>query len=45
MGVDDRLARGSLRLSLGPETSDADVDAAIDAIPTAVARLRAEASP
>ena len=29
MGIDDDLARGSLRFSLGPETTDADVDAAL----------------
>jgi len=40
MGVPDELALGSLRLSLGPATTDADVDHALDAIPAAVARLR-----
>jgi cysteine desulfurase len=41
MGVADELALGSLRLSLGPTTTDADVDHALEVIPAAVARLRA----
>jgi cysteine desulfurase len=41
MGVPRELAAGSLRLSLGWATTDADVDLALDAVPTAVARLRA----
>jgi cysteine desulfurase len=45
MGVGDELARGSLRFSLGPETTEADVDAALSAVPAAVERLRAKASP
>jgi cysteine desulfurase len=45
MGVDDDVARGSLRFSLGPETTEADVDAALAAVPAAVERLRSEASP
>ncbi|MBW3547135.1 MAG: cysteine desulfurase [Actinobacteria bacterium] len=40
MGVSRRLAAGSLRLSLGWTTTDADVDHALRAIPTAVAQLR-----
>ena len=40
MGVPFELARGSLRLSLGPETTGADIDVALAAIPAAVARLR-----
>ncbi len=40
MGVDRRLARGSLRLSLGWSTVEADVEAAIVAVPAAVNRLR-----
>ena len=41
MGYDRMLAGGSLRLSLGYETADADVDQALAVIPDAVARLRA----
>jgi cysteine desulfurase len=40
MGVDRALAQGSLRLTLGYSSTDADVALAIDAIPPAVARLR-----
>jgi cysteine desulfurase len=40
MGVPPRLARGSLRLTLGVTSTDADVDAALAAIPPAVERLR-----
>lgn len=40
MGVGRELAAGSLRLSLGHNSTDADVDAALDAVPAAVARLR-----
>ena len=45
MGVDAARARGSLRLSLGIETTDADVDAALGAIPVAVERLRSTGAP
>jgi cysteine desulfurase len=41
MGVPRELAKGSLRLSLGWSSTDADVDLALDVIPRAVARLRA----
>ncbi|MEM7337331.1 MAG: cysteine desulfurase family protein [Actinomycetota bacterium] len=41
MGVDRRLAAGSLRLSLGYSTTDADVDAALAAVPAAVGQIRA----
>jgi len=41
MGVRRELAAGSLRLSLGWPTTDADVDAALAAVPPAVERLRA----
>ncbi len=41
MGYDRMLAGGSLRLSLGYETADADIDQALAVIPDAVARLRA----
>jgi cysteine desulfurase len=40
MGVDRTLAGGSLRLSLGWSTTDADIDTALDAVPAAVERLR-----
>ena len=40
MGYDRMLAGGSLRLSLGYETTDADIDRALAVIPDAVARLR-----
>lgn len=40
MGVDAADARGALRLSLGPGTTEADVDAALDALPAALSRLR-----
>ena len=40
MGVPRQLAAGSLRLSLGWTTTDADVDHALRTIPTAVAQLR-----
>lgn len=40
MGYDRSLAFGSLRLSLGYGTTDADVDAALLSIPAAVRRLR-----
>ncbi len=41
MGFDRALAFGSLRLSLGYASTDDDVDAALAAVPPAVARLRA----
>ncbi len=40
MGIDRDRALGSLRLSLGATTTDADVDQALAAVPAAVARLR-----
>ena len=40
MAVDDDLARGSLRLSLGHATTDSEIDDALAVIPAAVARLR-----
>jgi cysteine desulfurase len=40
MGVPKAAALGSLRLSLGPGTSDADVDIALKVIPGAVEQLR-----
>lgn len=44
MGVPEREARGALRITLGPETTEADVDAFLAAIPAAVAGARAAAS-
>jgi cysteine desulfurase len=41
MGLSRGQAGGSLRLSLGTGTTDADVDLALEAIPAAVARVRA----
>ena len=40
MGVPRELAQGSVRLSLGWPSTDADVDLALDAIPAAVAQVR-----
>jgi cysteine desulfurase len=40
MGVDRHLARGSLRLSLGWPTVEADIEAALATVPAAVTRLR-----
>lgn len=44
MGFDRALAFGSLRLSLGYGTTEADVDAALAAVPAAVERLRSRGS-
>ena len=44
MGIPREVARGSLRLSLGPTTSEADVDHALAIIPRAVAHLREHGS-
>ena len=41
MGIDRDAAAGSLRLSLGWSSTDADVDIALEAVPAAVERLRA----
>ncbi len=43
MGFDRQLAFGSLRLSLGYGTTEADVEAALNTIPPAVQRLRERA--
>lgn len=40
MGVDPALAKGSLRLSLGHDTTPAEIDDALVVIPAAVERLR-----
>lgn len=39
MGVPERQALGSLRLTLGPGTTDAEVDLALGAVPAAVTQL------
>ena len=44
MGVDRAVALGALRLSLGHATTDADVERGIDAITSAVARLRSRSA-
>ena len=44
MGFDRFLAQGSLRLSLGYATTEADVDAVLAAVPAAVERLRRRGS-
>lgn len=41
MGVPEDRALGSLRVTLGTGTTDADVDALVDALPAVVAKLRA----
>ena len=43
MGVSRERARGSLRLSMGAETTDDEVDAVIAILSGVVYRLRAEA--
>lgn len=45
MGVPRSAAFGSLRLSLGWSTTDADIDAALAAVPAAVERLRSHSRP
>jgi len=40
MGIDPHLAHGSLRLTSGPETTDADVEATLDVIRAVLPRLR-----
>jgi cysteine desulfurase len=41
LGVDDELARGSIRFSFGKENTEADVDYAVEVLVRAVERLRA----
>ncbi|MBO1901189.1 cysteine desulfurase [Leucobacter weissii] len=41
MGIPEQEAAGALRFTLGPETSGAEVDALLAALPDAVARARA----
>ncbi|GAA1690886.1 cysteine desulfurase family protein [Microcella alkalica] len=38
MGLDEQTARGALRVSLGPETTEVEVDALLAALPAAVER-------
>jgi cysteine desulfurase len=40
MGISEQLARGSLRLTFGTETTDADVDRAAEIVADAITRLR-----
>jgi len=44
MGVPEAEARGALRITLGHDSGDADVDAFLAALPVAVAGARAAAS-
>jgi cysteine desulfurase len=41
MGLPPEVAHGSLRLTLGKENTDEDVDAVLAAVPTIVEKLRA----
>jgi len=41
MGAGEELARGSLRFSLGRTSTEADVDALLEALPAVVTRARA----
>lgn len=41
MGIPEDEARGALRFTLGRETTDADIDAVLSALPSAVASARA----
>ncbi len=41
LGVDDELARGSIRFSFGKDNTDEDVDYAVEVLTRAVERLRA----
>jgi cysteine desulfurase len=41
MGVEESTARGALRISIGPETSEADIDSLLIALPQAIARATA----
>lgn len=45
MGLDDRLAQGAIRFSFGAETSESDIDTAIERYRFAVAHLRTLAPP
>jgi cysteine desulfurase len=41
LGVDDEIARGSIRFSFGKDNTEADVDAVVEVLSRAVERLRA----
>ena len=41
MGLSDADARGALRFTLGPDTTEAEIDALLAALPAAVASARA----
>jgi cysteine desulfurase len=43
MGVDEALAHGSLRLTLGPETTAADVERTVEITAACISRLRSSA--
>ena len=43
MGIDEALAHGSLRLTLGSETTEADVDRTVETVEACISRLRASA--
>jgi cysteine desulfurase len=45
MGIPRDTALGSLRMTLGPTTTDAEVDAVLAAVPAAVERLRGHGRP
>ena len=40
MGIAPELAHGSLRLTLGPETTVADVDRTVEVVASCIGRLR-----
>ncbi|HEX5708010.1 MAG TPA: aminotransferase class V-fold PLP-dependent enzyme, partial [Pyrinomonadaceae bacterium] len=44
LGRDDEMARGSIRFSIGKDTTDEDIDYVLEVLPRAVERLR-ELSP
>jgi cysteine desulfurase len=44
MGLDDAAARGGLRLSLGPATTEDEIDAVVDLLPRLVHQVRSEAA-
>ena len=44
LGLPREIAQGSLRLSLGPSTTDDDIDLVLSVLPDAVARLREHGS-
>ena len=45
LGYPPDEARGALRLSLGPATSEAEIEAVVAALPLALGRLRSGSSP